>query len=140
MIFVNAISKTRYDKMHKKISNKIHLDIMMYLRLHSRYIISELFNKKLSHQRMSSFKVIEAIEKSCQVFRLELSSTMKIHSVISMTQLESAIIERDSYNRFTVMKLSSITDEHQDIEASFYKIERLLNKRITRDKIYYLIK
>ena len=93
MIFVSAISKTRYDRIHKKIFSKIHLDIMMYLKLHSRYIIFELFNRKLFYQRVRSFKVVEAIEKTRQVFRLKLSSIMKIYSVISMTQLKFVIIE-----------------------------------------------
>ena len=106
------MSKTRYDRIYKKISSKIHFDIMMYLRLYSRYTIFELFNKKLFYQRIESFKVVEIINKNRQVFRLKLSSTMKIYSVIFVIQLKSVTIERDFYNKSVAMKSSLVIDEH----------------------------
>ena len=47
MIFVNAINKTRYDAHHKTIISTIKVDFLIYLRIHQKYIISNLINKKL---------------------------------------------------------------------------------------------
>ena len=44
---------------------------MVYLRLHHGYTIPDLANYKLSNQRIGPFKIIEAVGKSKQAYRLE---------------------------------------------------------------------
>ena len=82
MTFANVVSKTRYDQNHRAITNAIKPRFMIYLRLHQEYIIPDLANKKLFNQRIESFKIIEAMNKSKQTFKLKLSSIMKIHPII----------------------------------------------------------
>ena len=96
MTFVNALSKTRYDEIHKAM--KLKIDDKMYLRLHHDYTIFDLSNHKLTEQRMRSFSIIEKIDNL--VFRLQLSFVMKIHFVVSIAQLESITSNLDSYDRF----------------------------------------
>ncbi|KAL8819069.1 MAG: hypothetical protein Q9191_007813, partial [Dirinaria sp. TL-2023a] len=140
MTFASAINKTRYDRLHKSIASMIQSSTMIYLRFYQSYTILELANRKLSQQRVESFKILEAVEKERQTFRLKLSSIMKIHSVIFITQLELVVKDKDSYNRFTNDNVEVVVDKYIDTEASSYEIERLLVKRIIRDKLYYLIK
>ena len=113
---------------------------MIYLRLHQRYIIFGLTNKKLFNQRVESFKIIEAMNKFRQAFRLKLSSVMKIHFVIFIVQLKSVTSSLDSYDRNLVLDSSIVLNEHANIDVSFYEIERLIDKRIIKDKAHYLIK
>ena len=104
MIFVNALSKTRYDKVHRAM--KLKIDDKVYLRLHHDYTIFDLSNHKLIKQRMKSFSIIEKIDNF--VFRLQLFSVMKIHSVVLIAQLESTTSNYDSYDRFVDKNSSSI--------------------------------
>ena len=140
MTFVNALNKTRYDEVHKTL--KIKIDDKMYLRLHHNYIIFDLFNHKLSKQRVKFFSVIEKIDNFA--FRLQLFFVIKIHFVVSIAQLESITSNFDSYDK-TIDKNSSSIHEKQFIalieQVSLYEIERLLNRRIIfTNRINYLIK
>ena len=80
IIFVNTLTKTYYDKSH--IALRLTRDNITYLRLHHEYEISDLVNRKLYHQRIGSFKILEKIKSL--IYRLKLSSIMKIHSIVSM--------------------------------------------------------
>ena len=140
MAFASVVSKARYDQNHRAIVNVIQPRFMIYLRLHQGYTISGLANKKLSNQRVGPFKIIEAVNKSKQAFRLELPPVMKIHSVIFIAQLESATPPPDSYDRNPVLDPSIVLNEHANTDALFYEIERLVDKRIIRDKAHYLVK
>ena len=140
MTFANALSKARYDAIHKTLEFKI--DDKMYLRLHHGYIILDLFNHKLSKQRVEFFSIIEKIDNFA--FRLQLFFVMKIHSVVSIAQLESATSNFDFYRK-TIDKDSSSVHEEQFIalieQISLYEIERLLNRRIIfTNRINYLVK
>lgn len=110
----------------------------MYLRLHQNYTILDLINHKLSNQRMKFFTILQKIDKLA--FRLQLSSMIRIHSMISIAQLELVVLDIDSYERTLDMKSSSIKKVNSNQEALFYKLERIFVKRIARDQIYYLIK
>ena len=103
MIFANALSKTRYDAVHKTLEIKIEDKI--YLRLHQNYIISNLSNHKLSEQRVELFSIIEKIDNFA--FRLQLSSIIKIHSVISIAQLKSITSNSNFYDKIADKKSSS---------------------------------
>ena len=140
MTFVNAFSKARYDEIHKTMKFKV--DDKMYLRLHHDYTILDLFNYKLAKQRVRFFSIIEKIDNF--VFKLQLLSVMKIHSVVSIVQLESTTSNSDFYDR-NVDRDSSSIQKKQSIalteQASLYEIERLLNRRIISiDRINYLVK
>ena len=135
MTFVNAFSKTRYDEIHKTL--KFNIDDKMYLRLHQSYIIFGLINHKLSKQRVKSFFIIEKIDNL--VFRLQLSSIMKIHSVIFIAQLKSVTKDTDFYGRI-LRKAVFVEENDSNSAVFFYEIERLINKRIIREHFHYLIK
>ena len=140
MAFVNALSKVRYDAMHKTL--KLKIDDKMYLRLHHDYIIFDLFNHKLSKQRVEFFSIIEKIDNLA--FRLQLFFVMKIHSVVSIAQLESATRDTNSYDRIVDKNSSSIHEKQSTAlieQISLYEIERLLNRRIiSTNRINYLVK
>ena len=140
MIFANVINKFRYDQNHRIIINVIQSRFMIYLKLHQEYTIPGLANKKLFNQRVELFKIIEAMNKFKQTFRLKLSSVMKIHPMIFIVQLKSITSSSDSYDRNFVFDSSIVLNEHANIDALFYEIERLIDKRIIKDKIHYLIK
>ena len=69
---------------------------------------------------------------------------MKIHSIISITQLKLTTTNQNIYDKTTKRDSSSIEKNHSNIELIkqilMYEIERLLNKRLTRDYSHYLIK
>ena len=136
MIFAIAFSKARYDAVHKTI--EIQIDDKIYFRLHQEYTILDLINHKLFNQKMKSFSILEKIDNL--VFRFQLSSMMKIHSIIFIVQLKSIIKKSNSYDRVFNSKSSSIKKKNSN-SASHYEIERLLKKRISRDEqVQYLIK
>ena len=67
---------------------------------------------------------------------------MKIHLVIFIAQLESIIFSLLNSNLYgkRFIDFLFVIDEYVNINTFFYKIKRLLNKRIIKDKSYYLIK
>ena len=132
--FANALYKAQYDFSH--ISMKLHEGDMIYLRLHHDYKISGLKNKKLSNQRVDSFRIIQKVGNL--VYRLELSSTMFIHPVISIAQLKPAMPGSDPYGRPWNHQLPSI--EEENTEDPKYEVKQLLIRRITRGKPSYLMK
>ena len=99
----------------------------------------------MHQQRVNSFKILKKIDTL--IYRLKLSSVMKIHSMIFITQLKSfSTFDADFYRRSrSNQKNSSSVQMKNDSESEnsikFYEIETLLNKRIsTIDRIIYLIK
>lgn len=141
MAFASALSKARYDLHHKAISDAITAGSMVYLRLHQGYTIPGLANKKLSNQRVGPFKVLEAVGSSKQAYRLELPPIMKIHPVASIAQLEPATPGPDPYGRTTDYHPPPVEEEDDPLrEAPHYEVERLLDKRISRNQPQYLVK
>ena len=143
MAFASATSKERYDSKHKALGSMIKPGSMVYLRLHQGYTIVGLSSRKLSNQRVGPFKVIEAVGKFKQAWRLKLPSIMKIYPVISITQLEPATPGTDPYRRSTDRNPPPVEEEHPTSlseQAPHYEIERLIDKRFTRNQPYYLVK
>ena len=134
MTFANAFNKIKYNVVHKTINIKI--DDNIYLRLYQNYIIFELTNYKLLHQQIDFFSMLEKINKL--TFRLHLSLIMKIYSIINITQLKLKSSKTNLCNRLLNFKSSSIVEAN--FETFFYVLKRILNKRIFRDQIYYLMK
>ena len=63
---------------------------------------------------------------------------MKIHSIISVIQFELKSSKTNSYNR--LMNSESLSIAEADFEAFFYVLKRILDKRVARGQIYYLVK
>ena len=139
--FVNVIRKLRYDATH--INLKLIIDNYAYLYLYNGYTISNFINKKLNQQRVSFFKILKKIDTL--IYRFELFSIIKIHSVIFIIQLKSTsafdvnFYCRSRFKHSSPMQLKNNNNSKNSIK--FYKIERLLNRRIIAiDRINYLIK
>ena len=56
---------------------------------------------------------------------------IKIHSVMSIAQLKSNLVEKNFYYRSTSNKLLSINNENDDNTKQSYIIKSLLNKSIS---------
>ena len=143
IVFVNVIHKLRYDFAHKNII--LTINDYVFLRLHVDYIIFELSNKKLSQQRVDSFKILRKI--NILVYRLQLSFVMKIHSMIFIVQLKFAstfnnnFYQRIKQNVFNSLFVKTKNDDEKSNLTFNYEIKRLLNRRIiVIDCINYLIK
>ncbi len=136
MIFANVIMKIRYDKSHKFI--KIKLNDNVYLHLHHEYKISDIENRKLTLQRVRSFKILEMILNDL-VCKLTLSSIMKIHSIISIAQLKSVFEDQNLYNRVQNDESSFIWKKNNQ-ETLKYEIEWLIYHFTFWDQRQYLIK
>ncbi len=65
---------------------------------------------------------------------------MRIHLVIFIAQLKFATLEQDFYHKHFIVDLLFVINAHAKSNAFFYKIKRLIDKRVTRDKLYYLVK
>ena len=144
MSFAATIMKARYDGKHLAISFKEGDEV--FLKLHHGYSIPGLANRKLSQQRVGPFKVLAKV--GTLAYRLELPPVMRIHPVISVAQLEPAasISGPDRYGRKINLEPPPVIneddagkDEGKD-GGRPYDVERVLDKRITRDKPWYLIK
>ena len=86
---------------------------------------------------MKSFSILKKIDNL--IFRLQLSSMMKIYSIVFITQLKSIVSEENFYDKIANIE-SLLIEKKNNNSASHYKIERLLNKKISREKSQYLIK
>src|SRR5437762_8633064 len=85
--------KHHYNKHH--IFLLLNSDDLVMLKLHHRYHVSDVKNKKLSIQQIRHFSIKQQVFSL--VYKLDLSSNMKIHSVISVTNLESLSSGKDFY-------------------------------------------
>ena len=119
--------KIRYDFKHKSIDLKT--DQKIYIKFHRNYFQLGLKNRKYSKQRLKSVSILKKINRL--IYKLKISKTWKIHFVISMTHLESAFSENDSYERQTVESESIEIDD--DDEFDFYEMKKIIVKR----KIYF---
>src|SRR5436190_14186789 len=87
--------KNHYDRHH--ISLLLNFKDLVMLKLHHEYHISDVKNKKLFIQQVDYFSVKQQI--SLLAYELKFSANMKIHSVMSVINLESVSSEKDFYNQ-----------------------------------------
>src|SRR5205809_6131170 len=87
--------KNHYDRCH--ISLLLNLRDLIILKLHHEYHISDVKNKKLFIQQVEHFFVKQQV--SSLAYELKLSTNMKIHSIMSVINLESVSSEKDFYNQ-----------------------------------------
>ena len=116
----------------KKVYNTRHQFIffkvkdLINLRLYKDYKIPIITSKKIGSQLIRSFKILERIERL--IYRLKLSTNIKIHDVIFITHLKPVIDPaEDSYRRRRLLIFAIIIDDEKE-----YEIEKLLKKRIIK--------
>src|SRR5205809_1664024 len=82
-----------YDKHH--ISLLLNSDDLVMLKLHHKYCVSDVKNKKLLIQQVEYFSIKQQV--FFLIYKLDLSSNMKIHSVISITNFEFLLSDENFY-------------------------------------------
>src|SRR2546430_15550541 len=87
--------KNHYDRHY--ISLLLNSEDLIMLKLHHEYHISDVKNKKLFIQQVDCFSIKQQI--SSLAYKLKLSANMKIHSVMSVINLELISSEKDFYNQ-----------------------------------------
>ena len=92
----------------------------------------------IRRQRVKLFEIIKKIDNL--TYYLKLFFLMKIYLVMSVIQFELKSSSQDLYNRFTSNEFSLIIEKDDDDTKKSYIIERLLERRTSREKIQYLIK
>src|SRR5947207_4666464 len=100
--------KNHYDKCH--ISLLLNSENLIILKLHHEYCILSIKNKKLFIQQVECFSVKQQI--SSLMYELKLSANMKIHSIMSVINLESVLSEKDFYNQSYNDYLLSVKKDH----------------------------
>jgi hypothetical protein len=88
--------------------------------------------KKVFAQYVELFKVIQRVERL--IYKLNISSDWKIHSVFIVIQLKSASDSiKNSFSRLKSIHSSSVIDSQE------YEIKRLLNKRTIKRELDFFI-
>jgi hypothetical protein len=126
IIFANAIMKIRYDSTRTTLN--LNKEDLVYLRLHKEYNQSNISNEKFSKQRLNSVKILNKIERL--VYKLNISLTWKIHSVVFIVHLKSASSEKDSYNKEAIE--SELVKNVQDDIKDVYELKKILAKRFIK--------
>src|SRR6266496_976889 len=85
--------KHYYDKHH--ISLLLNFDDLVMLKLHHKYCVSDVKNKKLLIQQVRHFSIKQQV--FFLVYKLDLSLNMKIHSVISVINFKLLSSDKDLY-------------------------------------------
>ena len=103
-----------------------------YLRMHHGYFIPLPKNMtvKWFQRRIEPFRIVKRIGRLA--YKLELLAHWKIHSVVSIQQLESTSHDKDPYDRQSYDNSSSVYVEGDSESDESYEIEKLINKRIIR--------
>src|SRR5947207_1149502 len=102
--------KHHYDKHH--ISLLLNSDDLVMLKLHHRYHVSDVKNKKLSIQQVRHFSIKQQV--FFLIYKLDLSSNMKIHSIISVTNLKFLSSGKDLYKHQYNEHLSSVKENEAE--------------------------
>ena len=133
--WANAMIKTCYNAKHKPLNLKAGDEV--FLTLHRGYTLRGLNNKKLTQQRADPFKVLAKVRKLAS--KLDLPPLIKIHPMVSFAQLEPVPSEPDPYQRLRNIPLL-LVNENDKLEDDEYYVERIIDKKMVRDKPQYLIK
>jgi hypothetical protein len=137
--FANAAMKIRLDFIRKSLN--LNVKNFVYLKLHKEFTQLDLTNRKFSKQRLESVKILKKIEKL--VYKLDISTIWKIHSIIFVIHLKSDS-GIDFYDKET--KESESVKNAQEKIKNVYEIERILAKRFIKikrarhSKIQYRVK
>ena len=123
LAFTQLSFKIQYDWHHCLLAMKVKN--LVYIHLHWEYSLPGLKNRKFTNQRADSFSIKRKIESL--TYKLKLSEEWKIHSVIFITQLKSALKGSNLYKRLSSDHFSPVIEED-----NFYELKWLLNKRMWR--------
>ncbi len=126
--FAKVKTKTWYDRKHK--SMILRVEDYAFLQLHRDYHLSDYSFKKLDQQYCYSFLIIKWVEKLA--YELELSLHWRIHSIIFIAQLKSALKDADSFKHSWSNNSFSIKVEENIEKWVSYEIEKLINDRVQR--------
>src|SRR5436190_17452339 len=85
--------KHHYNKHH--ILLLLNSDDLVMLKLYHRYHVSDVKNKKLLIQQVRCFSIKQQV--FLLIYKLDLSSNIKIHSIILVTNLKSLSSDKDFY-------------------------------------------
>lgn len=139
IVFSQMNVKYYYDNKHQSLIMKV--DDQALIRLHREYDIFSIsiFEKKLRQQYVDSFKILEKIDRL--VYRLNLSSHWRIHSILFVTQLKSTSLENDLFDRQRSTLLDSIFVRDNIDKIKSYELNRVIDKRsIARRNTKYLVR
>src|SRR5881394_2572312 len=87
--------KNHYNKHY--ISLLLNSEDLVILKLHHEYCVFSVKNKKLFIQQVDHFSVKQQI--SSLAYELKFSANMKIHSIMSVINLEFVSSEKNFYNQ-----------------------------------------
>ncbi len=122
--FTEMIAKHRYDSKHKPI--EMQVGDRVFLRLHDGYGIPGVKNPKLGAQRCGSFPIVRKVGKLA--YELKLPPTMKIHPVVSISQLEPAPEGSDPYERVLNAEPPPVVEVGTPDEPE-WEVERLVDRK-----------
>lgn len=118
------MDRIRYDWKHKSLHLKEGDSV--FLRLNKGYNQLGLSNRKFDKQRIGPVKVVKKIEKLA--YKLNISDSWKIHSVVFVTHTESTPQDDDSYDRELAEPESVLTEG--DDTFDIYEVKKILVKRV----------
>ncbi len=124
--FAKIKTKAWYDHNHKSII--LWVKDYAFLQLHRDYHLSDHSSKKLSQQYCDSFLIIKRVEKLA--YKLKLSSHWRIHSIIFIVQLKSALKSADSFKHSRSDNSFFIEVEENIDEWVSYEIKKLIDDRV----------
>lgn len=87
--------------------------------------------RKLDWKYLGPYKVLERIGK--RAYRIKIPATWKVHDVFHVSLLEPK--KPDNFGRQAEPQPAIVIDEEEE-----YEVEEILNSRIYRNKVQYLIK
>src|SRR5205809_5241844 len=99
-----------YDKHH--ISLLLNSDDLVMLKLHNKYHISDVKNKKLLIQQVRYFSIKQQV--FFLIYKLNLLSNMKIYSVISVINFELLSFDKDFYKHQYNKHLLSVKENETE--------------------------
>ena len=129
IFFAQMITKLRYDSKHNSLKLKKK---KFFIRLYKKYIQSNLKNKKFNKQRVKSIIIFEKIDRL--IYKLNISSTWKIHFVVFVICLKSMFSKKNSYEK-KMKKFESMKIEKKN-DANVYEMKKIIIKRKRRRRIY----
>ena len=139
IVFDQMSVKHYYDKKHHSLS--LRVENYALLRLHREYNISftKKIDLKLSQQLVDFFKVLERIERL--VYKLDISSNWRIHSIFTIAQLESCSSSNvNSYNRKRLDHSNFVFVKDDTKKIKSWELKVVIDKREIARDIEYLVR
>ncbi len=120
----NADYATQHDKKH--FAKIYFIDQLMWLNVKNIWIKKSF--KKLKIKKYESYKILKHLSR--QVYRLKLSSKMRIHLIFNVSLLKSFCLRKKELNESLVKDLELKKEIHDS-----WKINNILNSCIQNDQL-----